>query len=302
MFDILSRAPKGLIQFEIGIQSTNEATLEAVNRKTDIKKVFDNIKKLKEFGNIHIHVDLIAGLPFEDYNSFMNSFNEAYELYPHQLQLGFLKLLKGSAIRQECKKHSYKFRQYPPYEILSNAYLSFDDIIRLKKIEELLERYYNSARFQRTLKYLVEGFFPLPAAFFEEFSRYYEKAGYYERSISARELYTILLDFASTIKLKADMVLINELLKFDFLVSDNTNNLPKGLERLYIDDFRARCFEFLKSKENIEKFLPEFLDMPAKKIYNEVHFEAFRFNVADDNGIPEKRILSFCLTTVKRTA
>jgi len=89
MFDILSRAPKGLIQFEIGIQSTNEAALEAIRRKTDLKKVFENIKKLKELGNVHIHVDLIAGLPFEDYNSFLNSFNETYKLYPHQLQLDF---------------------------------------------------------------------------------------------------------------------------------------------------------------------------------------------------------------------
>jgi len=106
--------------------------------------VFENIKKLKELGNVHIHVDLIAGLPFEDYNSFLNSFNETYKLYPHQLQLGFLKLLKGSGIRREYQKYGYKFRQYPPYEVLSNAYLSFGDIIKLKKIEELLERYYNS--------------------------------------------------------------------------------------------------------------------------------------------------------------
>ncbi|HHV28929.1 MAG TPA: B12-binding domain-containing radical SAM protein [Clostridium sp.] len=288
MFDILSRAPKGLIQFEIGIQSTNEGALEAVRRKTDIKKVFHSIKRLKEYGNMHIHADLIAGLPLEDYNSFMNSFNEVYELYPHQLQLGFLKLLKGSSIRHEYRKHGYKFRQYPPYEILANNYLSFGDIIGLKRIEELLERYYNSARFQRTLKYLIEVFFPSPAAFFEEFSRYYDKAGYYERSISARELYTILLDFASSLKLKVDLIMLNEILKFDFLVSDNTNNLPKGLERIYIDNFRARCFEFLKSKANIENFLPKFSSIPPKKIFNEVHFEAFRFNVADDTGIMDK--------------
>ncbi|ABN54381.1 MAG TPA: B12-binding domain-containing radical SAM protein [Hungateiclostridium thermocellum] len=282
MFDILSRAPKGLIQFEIGIQSTNEAALEAIRRKTDLKKVFENIKKLKELGNVHIHVDLIAGLPFEDYNSFLNSFNETYKLYPHQLQLGFLKLLKGSGIRREYQKYGYKFRQYPPYEVLSNAYLSFGDIIKLKKIEELLERYYNSGRFQRTLKYLIEGFFPSPAAFFEEFSKYYEAAGCYDRSISSRELYTILLDFASSLDMEVNLVLLNEILKFDFLVSDNTNNLPKGLERLYIDNFGERCFEFLKNRENVEKFLPEFSDTPAKKIYNKVHFEAFRFNVADE--------------------
>lgn len=288
MFDILSGAPKGLIQLEIGIQSTNEASLEAVKRKTDIKKVFYSIKRLKESGNMHIHVDLIAGLPLEDYKSFMNSFNEAYGLYPHQLQLGFLKLLKGSGLRHEYQKYGYKFRQYPPYEILANDYLSFGDIIKLKKVEELLERYYNSTRFQRTLKFLIEGFFPSPAAFFEELSWYYEDEGYYERAVSSRELYTILLNFVPRLKVKVDIVLFNELLKFDFLVSDNTNNLPKGLERLYSNDFKARCFEFLKSQENIESFLPEFSGVPPKKIYNEVHFEVFRFNVAVDAGTMEE--------------
>ena len=123
------------------------------------------VKRLEELGNIHIHVDLIAGLPLEDYSSFKNSFNEAYNLYPHQLQLGFLKLLKGSGIREECSKYGYKFREYPPYEVLGNNFLSFEEIIRLKRVEKVLERYYNSARFKKSLKYIINKFLLHPLSF-----------------------------------------------------------------------------------------------------------------------------------------
>lgn len=287
--EILSRAPKGLIQFEIGIQSTNEVTLEAVKRKTNIKKVLYYVKRLMELGNIHIHVDLIAGLPFEDYSSFRKSFNDVYNLFPHQLQLGFLKMLKGSAIRNESLKYGYKFREYPPYEILGNEFLSYEDIVKLKRIEEVLERYYNSARFERSLKYIINGFFDSPFEFFEEFSLFYLKEGCFERSISSRELYTILLKFIAESNRKVDLTLLNELLKFDFLISDNTNNLPVGIERIFKESFKTKCFEFLKTSDNIAKFLPDFCGEPPKKIFNRVHFELFRYDITENVSIPTKK-------------
>ena len=287
--EILSRAPKGLIQFEIGIQSTNEVTLEAVKRKTNIKKVLYYVKRLMELGNIHIHVDLIAGLPFEDYSSFRKSFNDVYNLFPHQLQLGFLKMLKGSAIRNESLKYGYKFREYPPYEILGNEFLSYEDIVKLKRIEEVLERYYNSARFERSLKYIINGFFDSPFEFFEEFSLFYLKEGCFERSISSRELYTILLKFIAESNRKVDLTLLNELLKFDFLISDNTNNLPVGIERIFKESFKIKCFEFLKTSDNIAKFLPDFCGEPPKKIFNRVHFELFRYDITENVSIPTKK-------------
>jgi len=289
IIEILSRAPKGLIQFEIGIQSTNEVTLEAVKRKTNIKKVLYYVKRLMELGNIHIHVDLIAGLPFEDYSSFRKSFNDVYNLFPHQLQLGFLKMLKGSAIRNESLKYGYKFREYPPYEILGNEFLSYEDIVKLKRIEEVLERYYNSARFERSLKYIINGFFDSPFEFFEEFSLFYLKEGCFERSISSRELYTILLKFIAESNRKVDLTLLNELLKFDFLISDNTNNLPVGIERIFKESFKTKCFEFLKTSDNIAKFLPDFCGEPPKKIFNRVHFELFRYNITENVSIPTKK-------------
>ncbi|MFZ5986651.1 MAG: B12-binding domain-containing radical SAM protein [Bacillota bacterium] len=279
MISILSKAPAGLIQFEMGIQSTNERTLEAINRKAGMDRVYHYVKRIKALGNIHIHLDLIAGLPWEDYSSFENSFNEVYRLAPHQLQLGFLKMLKGSGIREEYDKYDYKFREYPPYEVLSNRFLNFGEIIELKKIEELVDRYYNSGRFSKSLKYIVVNFFSSPFEFYKDFSRFYENMGYFERSISSRGLYSILFEFASNPKFKINLRILNELLKYDFLASDNTNNLPEGLERISIPGFKETCFEFLKRKENIQIFLPEFLEMPPKKIYNKVHFEFFLFNV-----------------------
>jgi radical SAM superfamily enzyme YgiQ (UPF0313 family) len=156
MLDILAAAPKGLIQFEIGIQTTNNKTLEAINRRTDLGRVFQNVNKLNSIGNVHIHVDLIAGLPYENMGSFKNSFNEVYALEPHQLQLGFLKLLKGSRIRDESKVYGYVFRDYAPYEVMQNSCISFDEILELKNVEDMVERYYNSGRFNNTLKYVIQ--------------------------------------------------------------------------------------------------------------------------------------------------
>ena len=129
MIKLLAKAPEGIIQFEIGVQSTNSQTLQEVNRKTNIKKVFHYTKLLMDLKNIHIHLDLIAGLPYEDYNSFKNSFNEVYNLKPHKLQLGFLKMLKGSGIRKNYEKHNYLYRDYPPYEVLGNNALTFEQLL-----------------------------------------------------------------------------------------------------------------------------------------------------------------------------
>jgi len=281
MTAILSKAPTGLIQFEIGVQTTNNKTIEAINRRTSLEKVFDNVRKLNGLNNIHLHLDLIAGLPYEDYKSFRKSFNDVYRLEPHNLQLGFLKLLKGSSIRRESDKYGYKFRDYPPYEVLSNDFLSYSEISLLKNIEDMVERFYNSGRFAKTLDYLVE-FFPSPFDFYEKLSVYFKECGYFKRSLSGRELYTVLLNFVQKSKPDVDLKLVNELLKFDFLVSNNTNNLPTGLARNMESGFKEKCFEFLKNEEYVSKYIPNFEGMPAKQIYSKVHFEKFLYDVAEE--------------------
>ena len=154
-FNILEKAPKGLFQLEIGMQSFNEDTLKAINRKTDTKKLIENIKRLISFGNMHIHIDLIAGLTGEDLKSFEKSFNIGYSLGANMLQMGFLKLLYGADMRKYPEKYPCKYTETPPYEVTETPWLSTEEIIKLKKCEDALERLYNSGRFLFTLDYLI---------------------------------------------------------------------------------------------------------------------------------------------------
>ncbi|NLI57769.1 MAG: B12-binding domain-containing radical SAM protein [Clostridium sp.] len=291
MIKLLAKAPEGIIQFEIGVQSTNSQTLQEVNRKTNIKKVFHYTKLLMDLKNIHIHLDLIAGLPYEDYNSFKNSFNEVYNLKPHKLQLGFLKMLKGSGIRKNYEKHNYLYRDYPPYEVLGNNALTFEQLLKLKKIEKMVDRYYNSGRFSKSIHYIIENFFNSPFEFYEELSLFYEKEGLFMRSISSRELYTVLLKFIDSLNININKNLICELLKFDFIVSHKTSNYPEGIEKIQIPKLKERIFEFLKDSGNIKKYLPEYLNEPAKKIIRAVHFESFNFDVLENFELKENPII-----------
>ncbi|MGE5544098.1 MAG: DUF4080 domain-containing protein, partial [Bacillota bacterium] len=159
MLELLARVKPGRFQFEIGVQSTNPNTLTRINRHQDLTRMADNIKLLTERKNIHIHLDLIAGLPEEDYQSLAKSFNWVYDLQPDYFQLGFLKLLKGTAIREEAPRWDYVCKDYPPYEVLANRWLSFDEISTLKIIDDLLQRYYNSHVFGHTLAYCIPRLF-----------------------------------------------------------------------------------------------------------------------------------------------
>ncbi len=167
--EILSKAPKGVFQLEIGMQSFNEGTLKAINRKTDTKKLIENIKKLISFGNMHIHIDLIAGLTGEDIKSFEGSFDIGYNLKANMLQMGFLKLLYGAEMRENKEKYPCEFNENPPYEVISTPWLSNDEIVKLKKCEDALERMYNSGRFLFTLDYLLEECGYTPFKLFTDF-------------------------------------------------------------------------------------------------------------------------------------
>ncbi|MCX8129933.1 MAG: B12-binding domain-containing radical SAM protein [Clostridia bacterium] len=286
MIEILKNAPEGLIQFEIGVQTTNEETFEVINRKTNLVKLFENTNRLKMLGNIHIHMDLIAGLPGEGMNSFKNSFNEAYSIKPHQLQLGFLKLLKGSSIRERAGEYDYIFKEYAPYEILSNKYIGFNEILSLKELEEMVERYYNSGRFIHILEYIMNRLFMSAFEFYEHLSAYYRTKGFMNKPPSSRTLYSILYDFLKDIA-PDRKGFINEILKLDFLSSDNSNNLPEGIEREVMQGFKEWCFDFLKSEQNISLYLPDFKGVPPKQIYKSVHFEIFSKDVLSELGISD---------------
>lgn len=196
--ELLKTARKGLFQFEIGIQSTNPEVLKAVNRRPKVDKLLSNIKKLKEPGNIHLHVDLIAGLPFEDYESFRNSFNEVYSLGAENLQLGFLKVLKGTEIGRKVSEENIIYREKAPYEIISNRYISSMQLVKLKMIENVLELYDNKGGFENTLSYLMPVVSETPFDFYEQFSAFFYENGFQHRSHKKEDLYRIMLKFANT--------------------------------------------------------------------------------------------------------
>lgn len=192
LLQLMENVRAGLFQFEIGVQSTNPKALNSCNRNSDFDRLAMNVKQLRDFGTVHLHLDLIAGLPYEDYDSFRTSFNDVYFLNAQQLQLGFLKLLKGTAIREFCGEHEYIFRRKPPYEVISNRYLSAENLVRLKMIESVLDLYFNRGGFEDTLEFAVKELSESPFDFYEEFADFYYSNGYQHRSHKKEDLYRIL--------------------------------------------------------------------------------------------------------------
>lgn len=192
---LLARMRPGLVQLEIGIQSTNPRTIAAIHRRMDLKKVAERVAQIRRVRNIHQHLDLIAGLPYEDYTSFAHSFDEVYRMGPDQLQLGFLKVLKGSAMAGMVKEHGTVFQSGPPYEVVSTKYLPYGDLLRLKDIEEMVEVYYNSGQFLCAIPYL-EAHFVRPFELFEALGGYYRENSLFDKKHGRMERYEILYRFA----------------------------------------------------------------------------------------------------------
>lgn len=191
---LLNTLRPGLVQLEIGVQSTNCETLEAINRKTDFNKITDVVNKLKKAGNIHIHLDLIAGLPYENLTSFKNSFDDVYSLHPDQLQLGFLKVLHGTSIEDSVEEYGIVAKNEPPYEVLMTKYISYDDVILLKKVEEMVEMYYNSNQFPNTIE-VLEKYYESPFSLYEDLAKFYEKHNYFTNYPARSQRYKIFLNF-----------------------------------------------------------------------------------------------------------
>lgn len=273
----LGTVPKDLFQFEVGVQTTNFKTIEAIDRKTDFEKLSDVVKKLKALENIHLHLDLIAGLPYEGYESFKNSFNNVYALNPDVLQLGFLKLLKGSKIRNETALHDYKFIDFPPYEVLENKYISYDEINKLKRIEEVLELYKNSEKFDRTIEYVLK-FFDSAFDFYSNLANFWLVNGCYDRKISVEEAFDIFIDFCEAKGIK-ELNLVKNLLKFEYDMF--YQSARKWHDEVKIDNFK----EFINNTFNtdfIEKFLPEFKHLSRVEVMKQVKVVAYNFDVLGD--------------------
>ncbi|PLS02810.1 B12-binding domain-containing radical SAM protein [Neobacillus cucumis] len=209
-------APNGLFRFEIGVQSTNDYTNELVRRKQNFTKLTRTVTMVKEGGKIDQHLDLIAGLPEEDYSSFRKTFNDVFEMRPEELQLGFLKMLRGTGVRLRADEHQYVYMDHSPYEILSNNVLSFDDIVRIKQVEDVLEKYWNDHRMDFTVEFLVSQVFPSPFDFFQEFGSYWDDKGWSRIGHQLEDLYRRLYSFLKERSVE-NLDVIEGLMKFDYL-------------------------------------------------------------------------------------
>ena len=239
----MSTMRPGLIQLEIGVQSTNPDTIKAIHRTMDFEKLKGIVNRIHSFGNIHQHLDLIAGLPYEDYDSFRKSFNDVYALKPQQLQLGFLKVLKGSHMMEMCQEYEIVYKTREPYEVLSTKWLDYDHVLKLKNVENMVEVYYNSGQFQNTLEYL-EGFFPDAFSIYERLGRFYMEKGYGDVSHTRMRRYEILLEFLENVP-EISMDKVKDQMVYDLYLRENLKSRPgfakdqKPFER-QIWDFRKR--------------------------------------------------------------
>ena len=251
----MSTMRPGLIQLEIGVQSTNPDTIKAIHRTMDFEKLKGIVDRIHSFGNIHQHLDLIAGLPYEDYDSFRNSFNDVYALKPQQLQLGFLKVLKGSHMMEMCREYGIVYKNREPYEVLSTKWLDYDHVLKLKNVENMVEVYYNSGQFQNTLEYL-EKFFPDAFSIYERLGSFYMEKGYGDISHTRMRRYEILLEFLEDMpEISVDQV--KDQMVYDLYLRENLKSRPgfardqKPFER-QIWDFRKR--EKVAKNAHVEVF------------------------------------------------
>ena len=275
--DCLKNARPGLIQFEAGVQSTNGATLKEVLRVMNFEKLCENIQKIKANQNIHLHIDLIAGLPLEDMAAFKKSFNDCFALRPHMLQLGFLKLLKGSSLRRDAGKYGIVYRDTAPYEVLFTKHMSFDELLILKDIENLTELYYNSGLFAATLEYALT-MFDTPFDFFFDFSLFWNKKDLHKESHSKLVRYEILYRYLSGQK-GVDLTLLKDLLKFDMFMNENVKNLPEWLERTDYAPIKSKINAFFADASATKKYFPTVPDRRPKELRSMCHIERFKFNI-----------------------
>ena len=260
--EVLNRAPKGRFQLEVGVQTSNTEVLKNINRIITFENVSKKVLKVAKNKNVIQHLDLIAGLPGEDYESFRKSFNDVHSLKPDEIQLGFLKLLKGSAMLDEAKKWGIVYSPYAPYEILKNKDLSYDDLLELKKVEKMVDKYYNSGKFNNVLEFLLSKF-ETPFEFYFDLAMYFDKIGHFKRSLGNVEYYKALLDFNTEKFNGENEYLLKEIIKYDYLCFNKKKWLPNFLLR-----------DISKEEErNIR------IQLKENPIYNKPHIEKFKLDI-----------------------
>ncbi|MBR1771595.1 MAG: B12-binding domain-containing radical SAM protein [Lachnospiraceae bacterium] len=277
--DLLRRFRPGLAQLEIGVQTTNPETLRAIRRVMDIERLEHVVETIRQGRNIHQHLDLIAGLPYEDYDSFVRSFNRVYAMCPQQLQLGFLKVLKGSPMEEMAAEYGIAYLSTPPYEVLYTKWLSYEEILRLKQVEEMVELYYNSNQFTATIAFL-ECAFAHPFALYEALAAYYQQNGYFLESPARAYRYEVLLAFAA----EADpdyVACYRELLTYDLYLRENLKSRPSYAQDLQRQDVKDFVRQFYRTEERERVYLPTYAAYDSRQMSKMTHLEPFVYPVWD---------------------
>lgn len=294
--DYLSKFRPGLAQFEIGVQSTHPETVEAIHRKMDLEKLKSHVAKVGRGENIHQHLDLIAGLPYEDFETFRQSFCDVYSLGPDQLQLGFLKVLKGSPMEGQAEEFGMICQSQPPYEVLGTKWISYKELRRLKWVEEMVERYYNSMQFMASVRYLVP-FFEDAFAFYDLLGQFYKEKGYGDRQHSRMQNYDKLLEFVQyyieeSPNCGIDLEAVRELLVFDLYARENLKAEPQGLLTEFQKSVdREESRSIYQDEEAMKRFLPEYEGIPWKQKMRMTHLGWFSYDILEfiNHGRWEKK-------------
>jgi len=276
--DDFIRALDGLekrLQFEVGIQSTNPDTLREISRTPDVKRALEGLKKLKATG-IKLHVDLIAGLPYENFESFGHSFDNVYNLCPQEIQLGFLKLLKGTRLRKDASKYGIVYRSKPPYEILYNNDISYKELCILKGIARLIDKYYNTGRFQQSLAYLNKKF-KRSFEFYMSFYDYCKERNLFRVRHSLKTRYEILFSYAQSLDI--DIELFRDIMKFDFLLTSGKEAPPNFIHPLENREFMNKAKEYVYDEKWLEKNLPDALGLSSRELSQRLSYGFFSHDV-----------------------
>lgn len=273
--ELIASMRPGMIQLEIGVQSTNPEVIHEIRRKMDFDRVARVVRRLSENHNVHLHLDLIAGLPLEDFTSFGRSFDQVYALRPQQLQLGFLKVLKGAYMYEKAADYGCVYRQKEPYEVLFTRWISFEEILRLKQTEEMVEVYYNSGQFARTVEE-AEKYFSSPFAFYDSLGAFCDRMGYLEISHTRVRRYEILEEFLeNALKERQDrediLETVREKMVLDLYSRENLKSRPQWAGSL--EDCRSQIREFYRREAQTHRYLPEYEDYDEKQLMRMTHLE-----------------------------
>ena len=272
--ELLQSMRPGLVQLEIGVQSTNKETIHEIRRTMDFEKLSEIVKRIHEGKNIHQHLDLIAGLPYEDMESFAKSFDDVYALRPQQLQLGFLKVLKGSYMEEQKENYGLVYKSAPPYEVLFTKWISYEDILRLKGIEEMVEIYYNSRQYEKTLDELEKDFSSM-FVLYEKIWEFYKKKGLHNLQHKRAARYQILLDFiCENVANEEKHEYYRELLTYDYYLRENAKTRPEFAGENKIEKEYSRYFYEKEAEER--KYLPAYTKYDKNQLRKMTHLEYFK--------------------------